>query len=123
MEIISLPKVNQASCVRGKKLFGYKYKGCGARSIVIVPISKNHLSHVKDKPRTLLSLNKWSLTESENLVGEHPIASDPASVYNLTKSTPDPYKKLQQRKYGDIIQVPRVYVISWIPLHGGNCND
>ena len=48
-----------------------------------------------DKPRTLLSLNEWSFMESDfrafqNLVSEHSSEGAPASIYNLTKSAPDP---------------------------------
>ncbi len=53
--------------------------------MVIVPISKKHLQHVKEKPRTLL------LRAFQNLVSEHSIEGAPASLYNLAKSAPDPF--------------------------------
>ncbi len=33
----------------------------------------------------------------QNLVGEHSVKGDPASLYNLTKSDPDPLKKVPDR--------------------------
>ena len=55
-----------------------------------------------DKPRPLLSHNEWSLNQVnrpiesnfrafQNLIGEHSVKGDPASLYNLAKSAPDPF--------------------------------
>ncbi len=46
------------------------------------------LYHVKDKPRTLLSYNEWAF---QNLVSEHSVEGVPTSLYNPTKSVPDPW--------------------------------
>ena len=43
-------------------------------------IQKKHLQHVKDNISP----------EPQNLVSEHSIEGVPASLYNLTKSAPDP---------------------------------
>ncbi len=37
----------------------------------------------------------FHLTNGQNLVGEHYIEGVPASLYNLTKSVPDPLSKTQ----------------------------
>ena len=61
---------------------------------------QNHLSHVKDKPRTLLST-----------------AGVLASLYNLTKSVPDPSHRLVC-KYGPHLLLPKVFSeISKTQLH------
>ena len=49
---------------------------------------QKRLKHVKNKPRTLLSF--------QNLLGEHSIAGVPASLYNITKSVPDPFNGFKE---------------------------
>ena len=86
-------------------------QGCGTLSMGIVPISKKNtcdMSRTSPEPYfhstngPLQNWNFWCILNQvnrisksdfrpfQNLVGEHSIAGVPVSLYNLTKSVPDP---------------------------------